>query len=387
MSSRRLALVVSMLFVAALGASAADPVPGVRIVDAWQGVTFEKPLWVGAADDGSDNLYVAEQKGRIVRIPKWRGGEVGRPTPFLDLTAKVATQGQGGIAGVAFHPKFRENGRLFVTYLAKHAAPPFKIVLAEYKSVNGVCEPGSEKILFEIPKTYPQHNGGGMEFGADGKLWIGTGDNREPKEAIATSQNPQSLLGKLLRIDVDAGAPYGIPAGNPWPNAQGVRPEIWATGFRNAWRFCFDPQGAPWIASPGRKDREWVTRVTAGGNGGWPFRDGSQANPDVPVPPAFAKVQFLPPAFEYLRSGEDDTTAMVGGYFYRGDRIKALKGQYVFGDYARGKIYAISVANGVGSNMREVGDVNTVSSLGQDVQGELYFCSIDDGRVFTLAPQ
>jgi glucose/arabinose dehydrogenase len=390
MSSRWIRLTALALLAAAPAAFAGpDTVPGVRVIPAWANVTFEKPLWVGGPADGTDMMYVAEQAGRIKRLPKWRGGPVVQPTVFLDISGKCAgvKGGQGGIAGVAFHPKFRENGRFFVSYLASNPNPAFKIVLAEFRAMNGVCDPASEKTILEIPKSKPSHNGGGIEFAPDGTLWMGTGDNQDEKAAVTTSQNSQSLLGKIIRIDVNSGSPYAIPAGNPWPKVPGVRPEIWSLGYRNPWRFSFDAQGNPWVASPGRKDREWLTKATVGGNGGWPFMDGSQLNPTVPIPPAFQSVRFIPPAFEYVRTGEDDTTAMIGGYFYRGDRVKSLQGQYVFGDFSRGKIYVITIQGDRGANMREVGDVPAVSSLGQDAQGELYFCAYEDGRVFTLAPQ
>jgi glucose/arabinose dehydrogenase len=389
------AALLAALGLASLSSSAVaapQKVPGVRLVDAWPGVVFTDPLWVGGAPDATDAMYVGEKKGRILRVMKWRGAETPQPSVFLDITSRCATRGQGGIAGVAFHPKFAQNARFFVTYLAPNQNPQqaFKLVLAEYRSNGATCDPGSERILLEIPKSAANHSGGGIEFGPDGKLWMGTGDNQFENQAVTTSQNPGSLLGKLLRIDVDSQSPglaYGIPADNPWGKpVQGVRPEVWALGFRNVWRFCFDKNGAPWVASPGAKTREWVHKAQFGGNHGWPFFEGTAAY--QPVPAQFQGQKFVPPSFEYVKEADDSSTAIVGGYFYRGDRVKgALADHYVFGDYGRSKVYALTVSGDKGTVLREIGDVPSCSSCGQDAQGELYFCAHEDGRIFTLAPQ
>jgi glucose/arabinose dehydrogenase len=224
-------------------------------------------------------------------------------------------------------------------------------------------------------------------------LYVSTGDNQVPEEAVTlTSQNPNSLLGKILRIDVnrtDPGLAYAIPADNPWAGAQqGVRREIWAYGFRNPWRFSFDAEGRLWTAEPGTTGvdcREWVTLVQRGENHGWPFFEGTK--PHLPVPANLRGAKFVQPVFEYARAADENTTAGVGGFVYRGDRVKPLQGQYVFGDNGRGEVYVISVAGGRGSGHRRIGAVKGLSSIGQDGQGELYFASLEEGRVYTMVPR
>jgi glucose/arabinose dehydrogenase len=391
MSTRLLLAGVLLALVAAPAALAApDPIQGVRVVDALPGVKFAAPIWIGNAPGDAEGLYVAEQDGRILRATKWRGqGQAAQPSVFLDITEKCWKKGQAGINGVAFHPGYAQNGRVFVFYVIKTASG-FEIEISEFKAAGNVAQVGTEKVLLRIPKSMQNHNGGGMAFGPDGKLWIGTGDNQIEKEAVGTSQNPASLLGKILRIDVDAaaaGRAYGIPADNPWASgAGGVRPEVWAFGFRNPWRISFDAGGGLWTAIPGRKDREWIDKVKRGGNHGWPFRDGSAANPDMPVTPAFQGQQFVPPVFEYVRDASDSSTAAIGGYFYRGDRVPSLKGKYVFADYGRGAVYALTVVNDRGTTMGKVGDCPSCATVGEDAQGELYFAAMEEGRILTMAP-
>jgi glucose/arabinose dehydrogenase len=374
------ALLVALVVGPSAAVAAPEPLPGVRCVEAWPGVAFVAPLWVGA-DGSSDFLYVAEQGGKVHRLAKNRTGAAGgSPSVFLDISSKVSTKGQAGIAAVAFHPGYAQNGRLFVTYTAA-SAPGFKVVLAEFKGQGERCDPASERVILEIPKSMPNHNGGGIVFGPDGKLWMGTGDNVKNQDDASM---PNSLLGKVLRLDVDGGQqPYGVPSDNPWANQQGVRGEIWAYGFRNAWRICFDDNKALWVAGPGTQGdvqvKEWVHKVVRGANHGWPYYEGTR--PNKPAPQG---VQVEMPAWEYDRAPGEQSTAIVGGVFYRGDRIPAAKGKYVCGDYARGEIYVVDL-NG-DKSVKLAGKVPTLSSFGTDNQGEIYVTSFEGGKVWTLAP-
>jgi glucose/arabinose dehydrogenase len=227
-------------------------------------------------------------------------------------------------------------------------------------------------------------------------LYLGIGDGNESKDdQDEHAQNPRKYLGKILRIDPSARGPqgqgYGIPKGNPWPSAPGVLPEIWAFGFRNPWRFCWDERGRMWLTEPGTtgpESREWVTQVVYAGNHGWPYMEGERV---LKQPPANKRGTFVPRVFEYVR-GEGGTTAGVGGYVYRGDRVKSLRGRYVFGDYMRGEAYCIQLVDQgdrvVGQDFRKIGDVPDLASFGEDEQGEIYLCSNGDlGVVFTIAPK
>lgn len=367
--------------------------PGVRVIDAFPGVTFEGPLGV-VQGPGAEDLFVLEQVGRVERIAKWRGaGPVAPPTVFLDITAKVMPRMQGGLLGLAFHPQCAQNGRCFVVSLRDAAGGTFELVLSEMRVAGGVADATSERVILAIPKSTALHNGGWVLFGPDGKLYLSTGDNAKQQEALQTSQNPQSLLGKILRLDVDradAGLPYAIPADNPWAAvAQGVRREIWAYGMRNPWRFSFDEQGNLWTSEPGTKGpgtHEWVTRVQRGQNHGWPYFEGTR--PLEPIPPQLeAQARgFVRPVFEYERGPEPDQTAAWGGYVYRGSRIAALRGRYVWGDYPRGAVYTIDVSTGQGRDWRTLAKIPNVAAMGEDAQGELYFVSYDQGRIYTLVP-
>jgi glucose/arabinose dehydrogenase len=339
------------------------------------------------AGDGTDNLYIVEQGGTVRRIAKWRGsGPAAAPSTFFDISARCATRQQGGLMAIAFHPAYKQNGRFFAFYLAPFGSE-FKAVVSEYAARGGVANHDSERVLLEIPKKLALHHGGALVFGPDGKLWIGTGDGGEEKNAVQTAQNMGSLLGKLLRIDVDGSTPplaYKIPSDNPWPNAPGVRPEIWAYGMRNLWRLSFDASGAPWVATPGAARAEWITKATRGGNLGWPFYEGT--HPLQPVPPARASEKFVLPAWQYDRASPDEGTCIIGGHFYRGTRVPALAGKYVFADYSRGQAYALDLNASGGSNWVLLGPAPSCADIGQDSQGELYFSDNDNGTIRTLAP-
>jgi len=388
MTHRRLALALLLTLVPLSGALAA---PEVGFQPAWPGVKFTNPVGVVSARDGTGDLYVLEQVGTIQRMARWAGtGPVPQPAVFLDLRAKVFSELQGGVLGLAFHPAYAQNRRLYVCYVAQtgDAQLPFKIVLSEFRAPGAACDPASERVLLQIPKSLALHNAGCLAFGPDGKLYMSTGDNAKQKEALQTSQNPASLLGKIIRIDVDAttaGLPYGIPPDNPWAAAGGgVRPEIWAYGFRNPWRFSFDTKGTLWAGEPGTKGdcREWVVAVQRGQNHGWPFFEGTK--PVEPIPPNLQGAQFVKPAFEYRRPDPEMQTAMIGGFVYRGSRVPALKGRYVFADYGLGQVMSVDLSTGQGRDAQVLGALPRVSSFGEDDAGELYLCGHEDGIVYTL---
>jgi len=387
---RTLPLVTLAAVLALLPLAGARAAPEARFTPAWAGVKFTNPLGVVSAKDGSGALYVLEQAGTVQRMAGPAGTPT-QPTLFLDIKSKVFPRLQGGILGLAFHPAYAQNGRLFVCYVAQSGNPqlPFKIVLSEFKGSGTVANAGSERVILEIPKTLALHNGGCLRFGPDNKLYMSTGDNAKQKEALQTSQNPASLLGKILRLDIDTaapGKPYGIPSDNPWAAAGGnVRPEIWAYGMRNPWRFTFDAKGQLWTGEPGTKGaecREWIVSVQRGQNHGWPFFQGTQ--PAEPVPPNLRGTQFVKPAYEYRRPDPEGQTAIIGGVFYQGNRVPGLKGQYLFSDYGLGQIMAIDLSTGQGRNARVVGPLARCASIDVDDRGEVYLCGHEDGIVYSL---
>ena len=398
-----LALALTCGSAAVRSAQAAPPQhPGAQFVEAWPDVEFNQPIDVAHAGDGTEWLYVAERGGRIHRIKKYRGvGDVPQPALFLDVSARTYAKSQGGLLAFAFHPQFRTNKLLYVCYLAENPTPgprghKFKVVVAEFKSAGAKADPGSFRRVIEITKVNAQHGGGCIRFGpTDGMLYISIGDGNAPGADTMPkhpSQNAANYLGKILRIDPlgrQRGKGYAIPRGNPWPKVRGVLPEIWAFGFRNPWRFSWGPSGRMWTCEPGTtgpESREWVMEVVYGGNHAWPFYEGKRL---LKRPPPRQKL--VPPTFEYVR-GSGGSTAGIGGYVYTGDRVKSLKGKYVFGDFMRGEIYSIDLVRGAnrtvtGGNFQKLGDVPDVAGFGVDAQGEIYAVSAGDlGIVFTLAP-
>ncbi|MHC5010018.1 MAG: PQQ-dependent sugar dehydrogenase [Planctomycetota bacterium] len=392
-----LALLLALM--AVMPAAGGAPVPltrDVRLIEAWPGLAFLHPTAVVAESGRSDVLYVVERHGTVQRILKWRGlGPREAPSSFLDLSDRVLDSAGGGVLGVAFHPDHDYNGRLFVCYLAEHPVrrQPFQIVLAEFRARGGVADPASERVILRVPKSRAHHNGGSLAFGpGDGMLYVSTGDDADREGAASrTSQNPQSLLGKILRIDVDrtqGTLPYAVPPDNPWANTDaGVRREVYAYGMRNPRGLSFDAFDALWAADSSTSDAgcgQWVVKIRKGGNHAWPFFGGTQ--PLEPLPDSHRALPFVQPVFERTSTADGCSVDARGGFTYRGDRLKALQGHYVFGDEHAGAIYEITVRGNQGVNFHKLGTVPGLSGIGQDAQGELYFCSGEDGRILTLTP-
>jgi len=315
------------------------------------------PLYVTHAGDGSGRLFVVEQPGRI-RIVQ-QGRMLG--TPFLDLTEEVRYGGEQGLLGLAFHPSYKTNGRFVVNYTRRSDGAT---VVAEFRaSDNPDVARKTEKQLLVIAQPYANHNGGMVEFGPDGFLYIALGDGGSGGDPGNRGQNTHELLGKLLRIDVDRGAPYAIPKDNPFVSGGG-RPEIFAYGLRNPWRFSFDRQtGELWAADVGQNAWEEIDIVRRGGNYGWRIMEGTHCF--LPRD-GCARDGLVQPVAEY--GHEKDRCSITGGYVYRGARLPALRGAYLYGDYCSGEIFVL--VNGTQQVLLDTG--LQISSFGQDQEGELY---------------
>lgn len=339
---------------------------------------FKSPLFLAHAGDGSGQLFVVEQPGTIRLID--RG--VLLEKPFLDLRDRVSTKGmEQGLLGLAFHPDHRHNGRLFVNYTRKRDGAT---VLAEFTRRNH--EPqvaaSTERILLVVPQPYANHNGGMVAFGPDGHLYIGMGDGGSGGDPQNRAQNSDELLGKILRIDVDHDRPFVIPKGNPFVTGGG-RPEIYALGFRNPWRFSFDREtGMLWLADVGQNKWEEVDLVFPGGNYGWRIMEGAHCfDPDRDCNSDGLTI----PITEY--GHEQGRCSITGGYVYRGSSIPSLRGTYLFGDYCSGELFAITADadHNKSSVMRVL--IRTgfrISSFGEDEAGELYLID-HNGGVYQLA--
>jgi glucose/arabinose dehydrogenase len=366
-----------------IGTAWADPAQKTeerRIVTLAPVVTagLENPLFLTQARDGSDRLFIVEQPGRI-RVLQ---GHSLHPFPFLDITPKVLFGGERGLLGLAFHPAYAHNGRFFINYTRK---PDGATVVAEYRRGETATSAAhhEERILLVVPQPYPNHNGGMVAFGPDGNLYIGLGDGGSKGDPDNRAQNPEDLLGKILRIDVDRGDPYGIPLDNPFAEKDG-RPEIYALGLRNPWRFSFDIKtGDLWVADVGQYKWEEINVVVRAGNYGWRVMEGTHCfHPATEC----RTTAFKLPVVEYFH--DQGRCSITGGYVYRGRLIERLAGAYVYGDFCSGEIFALQNPSR-GQTLNEARTILKtslqISSFGEDAAGELYVLD-HKGAIYRLTP-
>lgn len=325
-----------------------------------------QPLYLTHAGDGSGRLFIVEQSGRI-RLLSQGSFQL---APFLDISDLVLAGGERGLLGLAFHPDYARNGRLFVSYTRR---PDGATVVAEYRrGAQGDQVDRQERRLMVVPQPFANHNGGMIAFGPEGALYIGRGDGGGRGDPDDRGQNPNELLGKILRLDVNRGEPYAIPVDNPYASGGG-RPEIYAIGLRNPWRFSFDREtGSLWVGDVGQYLWEEVDLVVKGGNYGWRLMEGRHCF----VPQTGCdKPGLQGPVLEY--GHEVGRCSITGGYVYRGPSHAALKGLYVYGDYCSGEIFGARLEGGGPQHVMEVPQVLLrsgfrISSFGEDEAGELY---------------
>ena len=358
----------------ALAATDFAPASGLALVGVASGL--ESPLFL-TAPPGDARLFVLEQPGRVRVI---KAGKL-LSAPYLDISADVSFGGERGLLGLAFHPRYASNGYFYLDYTDRHGDT--RIVRFRVSSDPDRADAASAKVLLTIAQPYANHNGGMVAFGADGMLYIGMGDGGSGGDPQRNGQNLQSLLAKLLRIDVDHGEPYAIPRENPYAHGGG-RGEIWASGLRNPWRYSFD-RAAPWlyIADVGQNKFEEVNVADARKAGldyGWNAREGLHAFSQTK--PAAA---LTDPVIEY---GHGDGCSVTGGYVYRGKALGELAGTYFFSDYCRGWLRSFRMKDGKATERRqwdvgEHGRMGPVTSFGEDAGGELYVIT-QDGNVRRL---
>ncbi len=362
----RLEAVVVMILVGSVWASAQS----VRIdLEPFIPSGLNQPLYLTNAHDGTNRRFVLEQPGRISVM---QPGSSMRTT-FLDITGRVLSGGERGLLGLAFHPQFASNRRFFVDYTRR---PDGATVIAEYhvSTSNPNVADTSETVLLLIPQPYENHNGGMVEFGPDGYLYIGMGDGGSGNDPQNRAQNPNQLLGKILRIDVDRG---GAPPTNPYANGSAGRPEIYAIGLRNPWRFSFDrATGQLYVGDVGQDQREEIDIVTVGGNYGWRVIEGTRCTNLGPA--SCSTPGFIPPIAEYDHS-TNGRCSVTGGYVYRGAQQSLPFGAYVYADYCSGEIFMFQA--GVQSVLTRTN--LSITSFGEDESGELYVVG-QGGSVFRI---
>ncbi len=325
--------------------------------------------------DGSNRVFVAEQHGAIWSLDN--NPEATSAKLVLDIRDRVAysdKQNEEGFLGLTVHPKFKENGHIYVYYTPKSTLMTHVSRFTRSKTDPSVFDPASEKIIFSLKQPFWNHNGGTVCFGPDGYLYIALGDGGAGDDPFDNGQNLGNVFGSIMRIDVDHeadGNAYAIPKDNPFVGREGVAPEIFAYGFRNVWRMAFDRETKKlWAADVGQNLWEEIDIVTKGGNYGWSRREGTHPFGKKTI----ADSEVIDPIFEY-----DHTVgkSITGGLVYRGKALPELVGKYVYADYITGRIWALhydEAAKKVISNEVIPGQAMPVLSFGEDAEGEIYFC-------------
>ena len=372
-----------------MAAPAAPPLEALRLERVISGdipglLEIEAPTNFVQAPDG--RVFLSDQPGLIVAISDPSTGREGKSNSvyeILDIRDRVSDRGwEEGLLGLAIAPD--NPGYLYVYY---SAANPRRSVVSRF-SVAGsgspsVADPDSELVILEVEQPYPNHNGGQIAFGPDEYLYIALGDGGSAGDPQRNGQDTSTLLGAILRIDVSgatADQPYAIPPDNPFAEGKVGRPEIWAYGLRNPWRFSFDREtGELWAGDVGQNRWEEVDVIERGGNYGWNFMEGNHC---FRPPDGCRQEGMIPPVWEYPLEG--DACSVIGGYVYRGRSIPWMTGAYVFGDYCGGQVFGLRYANGQVMEHKELADTGLrIASFGQDNDGELYVLAHGEG-IFRL---
>lgn len=340
---------------------------------------FSKALFLTHAGDGTNRIFIVQNKGKIDVFANDENTE--NKVTFLDITGKVNSGGEKGLLGLAFHPDYENNGLFYVCYTAGN----LNSVVAEYKvsSDPNLADPQSERVLMAVPQPDTNHNGGMIAFGQDGYLYIGFGDGGGSGDPYKNGQDPKTLLGSMLRIDVDnkqGNLEYAIPADNPFVgNSNGYKEEVWAYGLRNPWRWSFDrANGMLWAGDVGQNAWEEVDIIEKGKNYGWNVMEGTHCY----KPSSGCNQSGLTlPVAEYDHS---QGYSITGGYVYRGSEMPNFSGTYFYGDYGTRRIWGLKYVNGTVESNTYLGESPaSISSFGEDENGELYVVGYS-GQIYKI---
>ena len=362
--------------------AAGPPVAGIPALTARLVVSgLDDPLDLQSVPGDGERLYVVQQGGRIRIV---RNGQL-QSAPFLDLASRISSGGERGLLGLAFHPQFASNRRFFVNY----TNPRGDTHISEFRAGSAdAADAASERVLLVVGQPFANHNGGGLAFDNSGRLLIGLGDGGSGGDPQNNGQRLDTLLGKILRIDVDGASPYGLPADNPFLTAAGARGEIWAYGLRNPFKIAVDrPSGELYIGDVGQNRIEEIDVGLAsrrgGENYGWRFTEGTQCfNPSS----GCDRTGQTGPVYEYSHA---EGCSVTGGAVYRGCRVPALAGTYFLADFCSGIVRSFRLAGGGATELRDwtasFRGVSAPSSFGLDAQGELYIVDYD-GELYRIEP-
>ncbi len=343
---------------------------------------FKLPVAVSPIPGEVNRLVVVEQGGRISLV---QDGKRQADPAFLDLTPQVDSGGEKGLLGIAFHPDYATNRKFYVNYTRSLPAANLSLlytIVSEFKVPAGTTRAafGSERVILKVKQPYSNHNGGHLAFGPDRLLYIGLGDGGSRMDPENNGQNPKTLLGKMLRIDVDHGDPYKSPADNPFASSAKGTPEVWAYGLRNPWRYSFDRKtGELWAGDVGQDSFEEIDIIKGGANYGWNIYEGDLCH----------RLRFdclgithEPPIVTYGRS---EGQSVTGGYVYRGKKFPALDGIYFYADYYTGNIWGLRYEAGkVVVNAIALKTKLHISSFGEDEDGELFVVAHQEGAIYRL---
>ena len=392
-------VVFSALVPALARAQESAPPPRLATAVAFPNLRFDRPVALAYPDDGGNLLFVNEQhQGKIWSFVNDR--ETSQKLLFLDLPDTMSKDNEEGLLGLAFHPKYKENGQFFVYYSAKEGPTGRRSVVSRFKvSKNDPrkADPKSEeRIWISAPDPFGNHNGGCIAFGPDGFLYITLGDSGAADDPLSTGQNPTDFFGSIMRIDVDqraAGKAYGFPKDNPHFRGGGYAkwaPEVYCIGLRNVWKFTFDRKtGNLWAGDVGQNLYEMVHLIQNGGNYGWSIKEGFHPFQPQRRQKVDAAAKISPPLVEYphipTADRKDDGKSITGGYVYRGAALPELDGVYVYGDFDTGRIWGLREQNGKAAAGAELIDLRknpklNIAAFGEDRAGEMYILAFD-GRI------
>jgi glucose/arabinose dehydrogenase len=368
-----------------------NTIPDIRLQVVAKGL--DKPVAISHAGDGSGRLFVLEQAGQI-RVIK---NDALLTEPLLDVRSEITAGGEKGLLGIAFHPAFQKTDLLYLNYTANR--PRLQTFISEFHlDKTGKVDTKSERILLSIDQPWGNHNGGQLAFGPDGYLYIGVGDGGSGNDPNNNGQNLATLLGSILRIDVDQrseGRAYAIPADNPFIATPEARPEIWAYGLRNPWRFSFDRDtGTLYAADVGQDEVEEIDIIEKGKNYGWRVMEGPQCTPGVNRD--CNNQGYTLPIYSYRH---DTGRSITGGYVYRGKAIPKLCGTYLYGDFVNQAIWGLRYREGMVVRHKTLYDPKfiwnlaidyfrddglLISTFGEDEAGEVYVAAYQSGTIYRI---
>ncbi len=366
-------------------ADSSPQTPTYNLTEAFPRLTFDMPVELTSPEDGTDRIFVVEQKGVIQVFQNSHG--IQNSKVFLDIDKRVHSGGEAGLLGMAFHPDYKTNGYFYLNYTSGNSKT-LETIISRFKvsaSNPNIADPESETVLMRFTQPWDNHNGGKVAFGNDGFLYIGTGDGGSWGDPDNRAQNRKVLLGKILRIDVNkssASMKYGIPADNPYnQNKEGYREEVYAYGMRNPWRFCFDREtGQLWAGDVGQNEFEEIDVIENGGNYGWRILEADKCyRTDT------CNKDKLKASIFHYRQGADTGSSITGGYVCRDKNLPGLTGKYIYGDFVTGNIWALTHLNNKSIKNELIAKIlGGLPSFGEDSKRNLYVISYNPGTIYKL---